>query len=370
MLRRAFLVAGALALIVAALGFAMAGPAAAQEGEPDRPPPCPPGETCVEPPIPCPVDGEPCEVPDADGDGYFDFDEEYWGSDPNDASSTPEHAYLPETCADSVDNDGDGATDMVDTGCRFDSDGDGWPDLTDNCPYDSNAVQTDADGDGVGDACDYDADNDGWDDETERMAGSDPNDAASTPEHAVFGTCEDGLDNDADGLTDAADPGCAPDGDFDFVPDDADNCPTVWNEDQADTDRDGTGDACEDSDGDGHFDVDEEAFGSDPNDASSTPEVPWLDEACTDGRDNDGDGATDDQDENCRVYLEIYSPAADRGLDGDEEVQPLALPAAGSGPAGGTDTSLALIALAGAALVAGSGLVFVGARAARKAPPK
>lgn len=42
------------------------------------------------------------------------------------------------------------------------------------------------------------------------------------------------------------------DGDGDCVPDDTDNCPTVYNPDQADTDGDGLGDVCDpDRDGDG-----------------------------------------------------------------------------------------------------------------------
>jgi hypothetical protein len=43
-----------------------------------------------------------------------------------------------------------------------------------------------------------------------------------------------------------------PDSDGDGVPDSADNCPTVYNPDQTDTDHDGVGDACDsDADGDG-----------------------------------------------------------------------------------------------------------------------
>lgn len=56
-----------------------------------------------------------------------------------------------------------------------------------------------------------DADGDGWLDTLEEQLGSDPADAASTPESmAIPESCLDGADNDADGLTDDADPGCQP----------------------------------------------------------------------------------------------------------------------------------------------------------------
>src|SRR5690606_15481854 len=47
---------------------------------------------------------------------------------------------------------------------------------------------------------------------------------------------------------DASDP---PDTDGDGIPDAADNCPSVSNPDQLDSDDDGTGDACEGADADG-----------------------------------------------------------------------------------------------------------------------
>ncbi|HEX7035856.1 MAG TPA: DUF11 domain-containing protein [Pseudomonadales bacterium] len=82
----------------------------------------------------------------------------------------------------------------------------------------------------------------------------------------------------------------AADGDRDAVPDDVDNCPAVANPDQQDTDRDGTGDACEapaeplrcDIDLDGDVDRDDTAA---ITAARNTP-ANGLD----DPRDADGDG--------------------------------------------------------------------------------
>jgi hypothetical protein len=58
-------------------------------------------------------------------------------------------------------------------------------------------------------------------------------------------------DSDNDGVGDACD---SADNDADGIDDVNDNCPLVWNPLQIDTDSDGTGDACEDSDGDGILD--------------------------------------------------------------------------------------------------------------------
>lgn len=74
-----------------------------------------------------------------------------------------------------------------------------------------------------------------------------------------------------------AQPQTAPDADDDGVPDDADNCPAVYNFNQFDTDLDGVGDECDncpgaynpdqaDSDGDGRGDAcdpEDEADGTD-----------------------------------------------------------------------------------------------------------
>jgi hypothetical protein len=114
------------------------------------------------------------------------------------------------------------------------------------------------------------------------------NDAAAV----VNGSCSS--DADGDGVPDVSDncpavpnPSQA-DGDSDGVGDGCDNCPTLANPTQIDTDADGRGDSCDpDDDGDGYWDTDEMAKGSNSIDAASTPEH-------CDGVDNDGDTVIDE----------------------------------------------------------------------------
>jgi hypothetical protein len=116
-----------------------------------------------------------------------------------------------------------------------DSDGDGIADAIDNCPTAYNPDQTDTDGDGIGDVCDPDDDNDTAPDDTD---------------NCPLVTNSDQADLDGDGIGDACD-----DGDGDGVIDIVDNCPLVPNPRQTDTDGDGIGDACDpDDDGDGVLD--------------------------------------------------------------------------------------------------------------------
>jgi len=255
-------------------------------------------DNCPQVPNPGQVDsdgdshGDACD-PDDDNDSFPDRLERKLGSDPLSAASTPEHIVVPGTCDDSADNDGDGATDANDTGCRpfADFDSDGFPNVVEehlgSNPADPASTPehfiltptcfdaADNDADGLTDTQDpgcfpfRDSDGDGFIDALEERLGSDPDDANSTPEHFLLaGTCTDGADNDLDDLTDAADDGCQ---------------------------------ISLDPDGDGYATPLELHLGSNPTDPASTPENIVFPETCTDGADNDGDGRTDFQDQGCLV---------------------------------------------------------------------
>jgi hypothetical protein len=164
-------------------------------------------------------------------------------------------------------------------GAPGDQDNDGISDSTDNCPATANPDQADRNVNGTGDACD-DPDHDGLSDQYELYATYGGN--------AFRRTDPDKKDTDGDGLSDgyevnrnygdAANPRrtdptlrdtdgdgwedgtevylgtdpTKPDTDGDGVTDPMDNCPTKANANQADTDHDNRGDACDDQNDNGN----------------------------------------------------------------------------------------------------------------------
>jgi len=150
-----------------------------------------------------------------------------------------------------------------------DVDCDGAGDGDDNCESVFNPDQTNTDGHDKGDACDTDDDDDGWEDGEESAAGSDPQDANSTPE-----VC-DGVDNDGNEGTDEGFPDTNIDGEADC------------HDDDFDADGDGSGNETDTNDdswydnGSWHDDMfadDVENFvGTDKDIACSTGEAGWPD---------------------------------------------------------------------------------------------
>ncbi len=270
---------------------------------------------------------DPSETKDTDGDGT--------GDNADNNKDTDSHIDSEDNCPlinneDQLDTDSDGKGDVcdndddgdgvndsadafpLDPAESQDQDGDQIGDKADNCPLTSNNDQADSDQDGKGDVCDNDNDNDGVADAVDNCP------AVPNPGQ---------LNKDGDEQGDV----CDTDDDNDNVEDSADNCPLVANEDQANQDGDAFGDACDsDRDGDGLSNADENALATDPdavdsdddgtNDgADNCPATPNSDQANTDGdtkgnacdADDDNDGVLDGDD----AFPEDANESADSDSD-------------------------------------------------------
>ena len=226
-------------------------------------------------------------------------------------------------CNDSLDNDGDGLTDLADPGCDDASD-----------PSErSIALRCD---DGI------DNDDDGTIDHPADVGCASPEDGS---EGVASVACDDGADNDADGYTDyPADPGCASVGDL------SESEVSLPCDDGAD------------NDGDGLID-----YANDPGCLSVT-DGDEIDAglACDDGADNDGDTFTDSADPGCFTASdpsELNSGLqCDDGVDNDLDGQ-TDFP---DDPecAGPADASESLVSTVPAAPIWGSGALAVALAAA------
>jgi len=284
--------------------------------------------------------GDACEL-DSDGDGI-----------PDEGDGSGVAGDMPCT---------GGETKGCDDNCRFtanedqaDGDGDGWGDACDNCPDIDNVDQEDGNHNGVGDACDTDTDGDGYEDGDDNCPHvANPNQEADIDGDGVGDACDncpnepndlqldddgDGVGNDCDNCPETMNPwqddwnnngvgDACDDADGDGVPDDGDgsgiagdfpcmggevadcddNCPDVSNTDQADSDGDGIGDAC-----DRCWEV--QGYQIDNNGNCGSPPYtsdPKCGDACDTSGDKDGDGIPDDEDY-CPV---LKTPSCDTDED-------------------------------------------------------
>jgi len=247
---------------------------------------------------------------DNDNDGATDYPNDFSCSSPTDNDETNPKA----ACQDGMDNDGDGRIDYpADPGCTSKQD-------------DSEAGEPQCE-DG------FDNDGDGATDYPNDFSCSSPTD---DNELSPLAQCQDGTDNDGDGLTDyPSDPGCSSKQDND----EHNICPaaTQTSTCRCATNSDCTNpDTCQsgycrpvvyqcsdgiDNDNDGATDYPNDFSCSSPTDNDETnPKA-----ACQDGMDNDGDGLTDyPNDSGCSSkqdndeYNVILTPDVDSEIRSDD----------------------------------------------------
>ena len=214
------------------------------------------------------------------------------------------HISEGQRCGDGIDNNCDGLIDFADPECYcMDQDNDGYPaggggecgevdcvdwiaainpgaveNCSDSIDNDCNGL-TDAQDPACGATC-TDADSDGYSIEGGACGAVDCDDVDPAVYPGAVEICDDGIDNDCNGLTDTLDPFCA-------------------------------GTSCTDADADG-YNVEGGACGAVDCDDSDAAVNPGAEENCTDGVDNDCDGLIDTQDPSA-----VGCPPACTDADGD-----------------------------------------------------
>jgi len=220
--------------------------------------------------------GEPL---DADGDSYVS--DACTGGDDCDDGDSAVNPGAAEVCDDGIDNDCDGDTDLDDSscaGCTTDADCDDSNPCTDDSCDAANTCQNvnntaacdDGDDCTMNDVCSegtcagepLDADNDGF--QPPQCGGSDCDDDNAAVNPDADEICDDGIDNDCNGDTDGDDAACQ---------------------------------GCPDADGDGFA---SDACGGTDCDDTNADVNPDAMEMCTDGIDNNCNGDTDLDDDECK----------------------------------------------------------------------
>jgi len=195
----------------------------------------------------CPFNFNP-DLVDGDGDGFGD------ACDFCADTAAPTEGGV----AIQRDTDADGIGDE----CDDDADGDGAANASDNCPLVINPGQSNSGGSAAGDACDTDDDGDGC------LDGND-----NCPLQAAVNCTEDlaVVPNE-----------CFADQDADDIDDSRDNCVAQPNPDQADTDGDSIGDACDQDLDNDTIDNRVDNCVQVPNDQADNEDRDSLGDACDD----------------------------------------------------------------------------------------